>query len=517
MPTTKKARSALRFVIQKHAASHLHFDFRLELDGVMKSWAIPKGPSLDPSVKRLAMQVEDHPIDYNTFEGTIPAGQYGGGTVMLWDRGTYTAVDDSADDPVATIREGMEKGELKFVLDGERLQGSWVLVRTRRSDRTPQWLLIKHRDESARVRGDIVAKELTSITTGRTMDEIAEGATGKRVAKRTEAKAPRARVAQTLEPMYASVGADIPDGPGWTFEPKYDGIRVLGFATATGATLVTRNGNDKSAQFPAIATALTSLATRRKRSFVVDGEIVAMDDDAPLRFQDLQSRMHVTDTKKLARSDAGIPAALFAFDLLLDGDELLVDEPWTTRRKHLVKLVGKRVTSLVKLAESIENGKKLLASARRKGWEGIVAKSTAATYQPGVRTKAWLKLKLEHRQELVIGGFTEPRNSRQHLGALLLGYYRDGQFIYAGHTGGGFTHAGLADMAERLTKLERKTSPFAETPKTNQPAHWVTPRVVVEVKFNEWTAGGRLRQPIYLGVRDDKPAREVIREPESRL
>ena len=526
-------KGTLRFVIQKHAASHLHFDLRLELDGVMKSWAVPKGPSLDPSVKRLAMEVEDHPIDYNTFEGTIPKGEYGGGTVMLWDRGTYHA--DTADDgdDESAIRRGYRGGDLKFTLQGERLRGSWVLVRMRGRDTgssKPQWLLIKHRDDEARDDVDIVAETTTSVATGRTMDEIAAGK--KRPAKpkksptasrpappstRKASAAPtRSRAVGRLEPMYASIGTSIPDGDGWTFEPKYDGIRVLAFVTKDAVRLVTRNGNDKTKQFPEIAQALGALGRKAGRELVVDGEIIAVVDGEVARFQALQDRMHVKDAVAIDHFADTQPAAIVLFDVLVDGPDVLLKEPWTTRRKHLERVLRRRTNHRLRLSESIPgDGAEMLERVRRDGWEGVIAKRTSSSYDPGIRSKSWLKLKVEHRQEFVVGGWTEPRNTREHIGAILLGYFEGDRFIYVGHTGGGFTRAGLQDMYRRLARLERKTSPFERPPRTNERAHWTRPEVVVEVKFNEWTADGKLRQPIFLGVRDDKPARDVGREPES--
>ncbi len=521
----------LRFVIQKHAASHLHFDLRLELDGVMKSWAVPKGPSLDPSVKRLAMQVEDHPIDYNTFEGTIPKGEYGGGTVMLWDRGTYSAdTATSAEEETDVIREGLRRGDLKVTFHGDRLHGSFALVRMKfargGSSSKPQWLLIKHRDEFASD-DDVVAENMTSAETNRTMEEIASGndkvwrsnrEPKKPVAKKSSAKPPNktkaakessAKLPTSLEPMYASIGSEIP-GEGWTFEPKYDGIRVLAYATPIDVKLVTRNGKDKAQQFPEIVAALKKLASRTKRSFVLDGEIVALHDGEPARFQELQSRMHVKESHMIERHSSSTPAALILFDMLVDGDEVLIKEPWSERRAPLVKRVGKHVSKQIRITESVEgDGKKMLEKARRQGWEGIIAKRIDSRYEPGNRSRNWLKLKIEFRQEFVVGGYTEPRNSREHIGALLLGYFDHDRFIYVGHTGGGFTRQGLEEMDRRLKPLERKTSPFQETPKPNEKAHWVKPEVVVEVKFSEWTADRRLRQPIFLGLRDDKDPKEV--------
>lgn len=551
--TVSPAIGELRFVIQKHAASRLHFDLRLELGGVMKSWAVPKGPSTDPTVKRLAMEVEDHPVEYNTFEGTIPQGEYGGGTVMLWDRGTYThdpgsgAAPDEAVDAETAIRAGYERGDLKVMFFGERMRGSYALVRMKfsrdeSSSSKPQWLLIKHRDEFADDT-DIVAENATSVDTGRTMDEITSGesrvglsdpdgesgsaSAPKSVRKKATKPAVKVAVksqpgpasksvskslAADIEPMYATVGTAMP-GAGWTFEPKYDGIRVLAFVSGKDIRLVTRNGNDKAAQFPEIVDALRALSTRKPRQLVLDGEIVALTDGEPDRFQKLQSRMHVREAHVISTHRTSNPVAIVLFDLLASGDDIYVGHAWTDRRAQLLKVLGKHTSSRIRITESVAgDGDKMLALARKNGWEGIIAKRMDSVYEAGARSRAWLKLKIEFRQEFVVGGFTEPRNSRKHLGALLLGYFDRDRFIYVGHTGGGFTDAGLAAMYRKLARLERKTSPFEETPKTNEKAHWVKPRVIVEVKFSEWTTDGKLRQPIYLGDRDDKDPRNVGRE-----
>jgi len=523
----------LQFVIQKHAASHLHYDLRLELDGVMKSWAVPKGPSLDPTQRRLAVQVEDHPMEYNTFEGTIPAGEYGGGTVMLWDRGTYEPDDGSVD----SLRRGYERGDLKVTFHGERLRGSFALVRmASRGEGKPQWLLIKHRDSDAVPRWDINELD-TSVTTGRTMDEIRDGKSkvwhsnretgdGRRetAGKREtgSGKRPKSAVKSVsrlpspvsrVSPMLASIGTSIPTGDGWTFEPKYDGVRVLAFASGSSVRLITRNGKDKSHQFPEVTAGVRALALRRKRPFVLDGEIVAFAGDAPARFQALQSRMHLQGATDIAGQVTSTPSALIAFDLLVDGDSVLLDQPWSVRRKRLERFIGARRPKGLRLGDSAPgDGEKLLARARRDDWEGIIAKRVDSTYQPGARSRDWLKLKVEFRQEFVVGGYTEPRNTREHLGAMLLGYFDGDDLVYVGHTGGGFTRQSLAAMAKRLERLERKSSPFSAPVRTNEKAHWVRPEVVVEVKFNEWTADGRLRQPIFLGVRDDKDPRDVTRE-----
>ncbi|MFL5612239.1 MAG: non-homologous end-joining DNA ligase [Gemmatimonadaceae bacterium] len=538
--TVPRLGRALAFVVQKHAASHLHYDLRLEIGGVMKSWAVPKGPSLDPADRRLAVQVEDHPIEYNTFEGVIPHGEYGGGTVMLWDRGTYEPAElAEGDDPERALGQAWHRGRLTLRFFGERLRGVFSLVRTRDGEdgeSKPQWLLMKRDDEDARAGSQITAEAMTSVATGRPMERIALDATdvwhsnrttdGARQVRRTRKTiaaggqavrlpARPAPIGPKLAPMLASVSEDLPNGEEWTFEPKYDGIRILAFVADGSVSLLSRNGNSKTAQFPEIVAALAGLSRARKRSFVLDGEIVALDGNTPARFQQLQSRMHATDRAAIAAHRDDTPVAYIVFDVLLDGDETLIHEAQHVRRAHLLQLLNPPVPHVLRISDSLEgNATTLLKRARAKGWEGVIAKRKDALYEPGRRSRAWLKLKVEQRQEFVVGGFTEPRNSRQHIGAILLGYYDDeGQLIYAGHTGGGFSRATLADMYRKLLPLERKTSPFVKQPRTNERAHWVRPRIVVEVKFNEWTTEGKLRQPIFVGVRDDKAPTDVRREP----
>ena len=317
--------------------------------------------------------------------------------------------------------------------------------------------------------------------------------------------------------MAASTARALPDGGNWVYEPKYDGVRVVAEASPDGARLVTRNGKDKTRQFPEVVDALRALARRRGRRLVLDGELVALVDGEPARFQAIQARTHVKESDEIARRVESSPAALVLFDLLEDGDTALLAEPWSARRSRLEKVVGVEASDTLRLTEAwTGDGADLLDRARRAGWEGVIAKRTDAPYRPGVRTDAWRKLKIEHRQEFVVGGWTEPRRTRPHLGALMLGYYTpDGALVYAGHAGGGLTHDDLRDLRARLDRLSRKTSPFATEPRANEAVHWVTPRVVVEVRFNEWTDDGRLRQPIVLGVREDKEAKDVVREPES--
>ena len=330
--------------------------------------------------------------------------------------------------------------------------------------------------------------------------------------------------------MYATLGHDLPTGTGWTFEPKYDGMRVIAEVSSRTVRLVTRNGRDKSPQFPELILALRALAQRAGRSLLLDGEVVARKPRRRRRataasrarpaeaseFQELQARMHLTDADEIVRLAIESPTSLVVFDMLRDGRSGLVEKPWSERRARLEALfedAGVPDDATLLLSDTSTRGSTMLARARRAGWEGIIAKRTDARYRPGVRADAWLKLKLLYRAEFVVGGFTEPRNSRQHIGALLLGAFdKQGAFVYVGHTGGGFTREGLAAMSALLAKRTRRTAPFAVVPRTNEHAHWVTPSVVVEVKFAEWTKDRLLRQPIFLGVRDDKRARDVTIE-----
>jgi bifunctional non-homologous end joining protein LigD len=323
--------------------------------------------------------------------------------------------------------------------------------------------------------------------------------------------------------MYATLGHALPTGRDWTFEPKYDGMRVIAEATSRGARLITRNGKDKSTQFPEIILALRTLAQRAGRTLVLDGEVVARPRrkrrgavTEASEFQQLQGRMHLKDHDEILRLALEAPTTLVLFDMLRDGRTALEKRPWTDRRERLEMLfdeAGDADDATLRVSDSSPRGATMLTKARRAGWEGIIAKRTDARYQPGARSDDWLKLKLLFRAEFVVGGWTEPRKARPYFGALLLGAYDgSGRLVYVGHTGGGFTHEGLAEMHARLARLARPTSPFVTPPHTNEPAHWVTPKVVVEVKFAEWTSDRLLRQPIFLGVRDDKPAKDVTIE-----
>ena len=315
--------------------------------------------------------------------------------------------------------------------------------------------------------------------------------------------------------MYATIGTAVPSAPGWSFEPKYDGMRALAYVTPSRVRLITRNGRDKARQFPEVVAGLLALGRRVKRPLVLDGEVVALERRRPGTFQALQGRFHLKSHEEIERLATTAPAAIVLFDVLADGPTILLDEPWSVRRKRLRALL-RDAPAGVRISESSPNGARMIARARRAGWEGVIAKRRAARYAPGARSRDWLKLKLQHRAEFVIGGFTEPRRTRPHLGAILLGYFDDGgRLHYVGHTGGGFTHEGLREMRRKLDAIEQRESPFVSSPRTNERAHWVKPKIVVEVKFAEWTADRKLRQPVFLGMRDDKDARDVHLESES--
>jgi bifunctional non-homologous end joining protein LigD len=522
--------------VQKHREGAVHYDLRLQVGSTLWSWVLAKGPSLDPNVRRVAVEEgEQDSSSLDALEGVIPAGEPGEGTVLLWDGGALHAAADGVRDADA-LRAGYAAGRLDFVLDGQRLRGAFSLVRSRAAkDGRARWHLVKQDDAFARPGSEIVVEETTSVASGLTIEEIARstsdaGAAAPAKRKRGAGATRHSLDPLTLEPMYASIGTDVPGRDGWTFEPKYDGVRVLAHVSRRAVQLVTRNLKDKSGSFPEVIAALRRLAAKSGRALILDGEIVALEKDgAPARFQALQARMHVKGAADVAWHVEQTPAALIAFDLLRDGDDVLIDEPWTERRRRLEQRLkglgaprssGGRAARRIgagsgelRLGESHRgDGAAFLEEARRAGWEGVIAKRTNAPYHPGRRSGDWLKLKVEFRQEFVVGGWTEPRNSREHIGALLLGYWSGEEFVYAGHTGGGFTRAGLEQMYRKLAPLERKSSPFTETPRTNEKAHWAKPKVVVEVKFAEWTADGKLRQPIYLGTRDDKDAREVTLE-----
>jgi bifunctional non-homologous end joining protein LigD len=497
------------YLIQKHAASRLHYDFRLELEGVLKSWAVPKGPSLDPADKRLAMHVEDHPLEYGEFEGIIPKGQYGGGTVMLWDRGTW--------EPIGDPHKSYRAGSLKFTLKGEKLRGGWALVKIggRRKDGDDRsWLLIKERDQEARARTEsIVATEPDSVATGRTIDQIAaaedrvwqSNRDGGEDAKPEPAGVPGARRAplpKFVQPQLATLVEHPPEGDGWLHELKHDGYRILARIERGRAQLFSRNARDWTEKFPAVATALGRLAIEQA---ILDGEVTVLLPDGTSSFQALQN---------FGSSPGSGRLAYMIFDLLhLDGHDL-TGARLEDRKATLARLLTSASDKAAVLRYSdhvIGKGADFFAQACRMGIEGIVSKKRDAPYR-GTRGPDWLKIKCLKQQEIVIGGYTEPEGSRVGIGALLGGVYENGRLVYAGKIGTGFDNRTLRDLQHRLTRLEQKTSPFASRPAGAARAHWVKPELVAQVSFSEWTGDGKLRHPAFQGLREDKPASAVVRE-----
>ena len=491
--------------VQKHAARQLHWDFRLELDGVLKSWAVPKGPSYDPSVRRLAVQVEDHPLEYGDFEGTIPRGEYGGGTVMLWDSGAW--------EPVGEPHRGLETGELKVRLSGQKLRGGWVLVRTHSGagddGEKAQWLLIKERDAEARPgEADPWGTDDRSAASARTMDEIAAGTEPEgddAPAARAVWHARASELPATVPLSLATLVPEPPDGDAWLHEVKYDGYRIAARVAGRDVRLLSRNGKDWTERFAAVAGTLAGLGLK---GTWLDGEMVVFDRRGVSDFHALQASL------KAGRADA---VTYVVFDLLFDDGSDLRELPLRERKARLERLLAGHAGASggrVRYSDHIEgSGAEVLAAACRNGLEGVVSKRAGDAYA-GLRTRSWLKAKCARRQEFVIGGYTEPAGARIGLGALLLGTYEDGALRFAGRVGTGFDEAALRHLAARLAKLEQARPPFADTPRgaAAREVHWVAPELVAKVSFSEWTADGRLRQPVFRGLREDKAADDVVRE-----
>jgi bifunctional non-homologous end joining protein LigD len=515
-----KARGEGFFVVQKHAATRLHYDFRLALDGVLKSWAVTKGPSLDPHDKRLAVEVEDHPVAYGDFEGTIPKGQYGGGTVMLWDHGGWEPIGDAA--------AGLKKGELKFELHGERLKGRWVLVRMkpRPKERHNNWLLIKERDDEVREGGTpLIESAVTSVTTGRSMDEIAgehdrvwhsnkpadeqdeaaagagaaDGSPSKRTVKRKGAAIP---LPDFIPPQLATRVARPPAGADWLHEIKFDGYRVLARIDHGAVTLLTRRGHDWTNRFGPVARALEKLDVGQA---LIDGEIVVMSDTGVTDFGKLQATL---------AGEARHALSLQAFDLLhLDGEDL-TGKKLIDRKAQLQPLIaGLGAQTTILYSDHIENlGDKVFAQACQLALEGVVSKRRNAPYRSG-RTDSWVKSKCIERQEFVIAGYSKSSVAGKGLGSLLLGYYRGRALTYAGRVGTGFNAASVAAIRKALDRIERATPPFKTKPTgAGRDVTWAEPSLVCEVEFLTWTEDGLLRHASFKGLRDDKAAQEVTIE-----
>ncbi|MGY6707264.1 MAG: DNA ligase D [Rhizobiaceae bacterium] len=496
----------LSFVVQKHDATRLHFDFRLEWGGVLKSWAVTRGPSLDPSEKRLAVRTEDHPLAYGEFEGVIPPKQYGGGTVMLWDRGYWEPENDP--------EEGLKAGKLGFTLHGERMKGSWALVRMkpRKGEKRENWLLIKHKDEVATARGDITKKYTKSVASDRTMSQIAKG--GRKLAasdltnKVEDKPAPKKEsqrksrgkskaLPRWREPQLATLVSEAPEGSDWLSELKYDGYRTLIAIAGGKARIFTRNGKDWTDRFPGIAEAAAALDTD---GTLIDGEIVAFDGKGRTDFSSLQ--------KAIKQSGE---MACFVFDLIMEGGEEITDLPLVERKERLEKIVGRGEGALVFSDHVRGSAQKVFAEICRAGHEGIIAKRTDAPYRSG-RSRDWLKVKCTRRQEFVIGGYSPTDKKARPFSSILIGVQEEGKLVYKGRVGS-FAAGTLEELGEALAGRVRKTSPFASLPgDVSRGAKFVTPELVVEVDFAEFTADGVVRHGVVKGIRGDKDAAEVVLE-----
>jgi bifunctional non-homologous end joining protein LigD len=547
-PLPKKVKGASRFVIQKHAARRLHYDFRLEMEGALKSWALPKGLPWNRGEKHLAVEVEDHPIEYEDFEGVIPEGQYGGGTVMVWDRGTYYVYGEQ---PLKSLREG----KLHLVLDGKKAKGEWTLVRIRgRDDEKNQWLILKTGTDAKPISKKL---EDQSVKTGRTMEQIAEardaewesnrqtdesptsqfkarikkaikkrendevvgqarrlpvGKPGSRSGSPTIADLPSAKV-RFIEPMKAKLVDKPPATGDWIYELKFDGIRLIAVKRDENVSLFSRNQNDLNARFPEIVEAVKNVPARE---CVIDGEVVALDDEGRSSFQLLQAR-EMEGRKS--------PIYFYAFDLLqLDGKSL-IGLPLEARKNVLEKLCA-GAGEPIRYSGAIGNdAKRLLEEVKRRGLEGIIGKQRDSAYEPGRRSGAWIKLKCANEQEFVIGGYTPPQGARKHFGAILVGYYDDNKLVFAGKVGTGFTAKSLSILHKKFLKEARDDCPFVDlpskqsgqwvqgiTPSMMKKMHWVNPKFVAQIKFAEWTRDGKLRAPVFLALREDKKPTDVVRE-----
>ena len=483
----EKSNDSLRFVIQHHQASQDHFDFRLEWNGVLLSWAVPKGPSFDTRTKRLAVAVEEHPIEYGDFEGNIPKGEYGGGVVMLWDEGSW--------DPLVDVENGLNEGSLKFVLNGKRLKGKWALVRMKAKAEKPanDWLLIKEKDQYTQEQ-DGISAFTTSIRTGRTMSQIIEG----KFVDKIDNKNPFDKADVQL----AKLVNQAPEGNDWLFELKYDGYRIVAYLEGGDVRLMTRNGQDFTLQFKPVADSLIGWADRK--TVVLDGEMAILDANGKTDFQALQKYM---------KNPTGDRLAYIIFDLLaLSGSDLrshrLVD-----RKALLEILLWDAPENLHFSSHASGNGKEIFLASCQANMEGIVCKNTDSVYS-GTRNGDWLKIKCDNRQEFVIGGFTRSNNRKSGVSAILLGAYDGTKLVYVGRAGTGFTEKTQKELDEEFKKITSKTSLFFDLPeqRNDETVTWLEPVLAAEIKFAEWTGQNLLRQASYKGLRKDKDPLEIKKE-----
>jgi bifunctional non-homologous end joining protein LigD len=503
----------LLFVVQQHSARQLHYDFRFELGGVLKSWAVPKGPSLDPEVKRLAILTEDHPFGYASFEGIIPPKQYGAGEVIVWDCGVYSPDEDrqywfhDRKEAERRVTAALEKGKLSLFLRGEKLKGSFALVRS--TDRK-NWFLIKHRDRFAARRN--VGEWDRSVLSGMTVEDLKRFPAPERLdAARLSPTGKAETMPARLSPMLADLGDAPFTDSDWMYEPKLDGYRVLAFVDGEHVTLRSRRGLDLTPVFPQTA---AELAGQAIRGMILDGEILALDPGGKPSFNALQNRAQLKTPGEIAAADRITPAILYCFDLLHFAG---LDLRWATysdRRRYLAQCL--LPSAHVQLVHATADGTALYAAALAQGFEGVMAKRRDSRYLAGRRSASWLKIKSTHSAEFVVGGYTKGKGVREPLGALLVGYWEHGRLRYAGHVGSGFDEAALARLRKRCEALQTAEHPFAEKPPLHAATSWLRPELVVEVKFSEWTPDGYLRAPVFLRLREDIDPKTVRRSEPDR-
>jgi bifunctional non-homologous end joining protein LigD len=509
----KSTGKKLSFVVQRHHATQLHYDFRLELDGTLKSWAVPKGPSMNPDDKRLAMMVEDHPIDYQYFEGIIPAGNYGAGVVMIWDHGTYESLAESRADDIKTLRNGLKAGNLKFRLNGEKLKGEFALVKLHSADDNA-WLLIKHKDNFAVTTQynseDLVPEKIKKLRNNKNGEAtspptIKKSNTEKKSPDLAEEDPEEHHTGVSFTPMMAKLEAKIFDDEDWVYERKLDGYRAIGY-TNKKAKLISRNGIDFSSDYKKIVDELKQI----KQDAVLDGELVIEDKNGRSRFQDIQN--YKGDKEDLT-------LRYYVFDLLsLNGHDLRDLE--LLKRKELLKalIVPLNSPSIIYNDHIKGKGTELFKKAQKEGWEGIIGKDGKSYYNSGKRSDRWKKFKLQNSQEAIICGYTAPAGSRKHFGSLILGINEGENIRYIGNCGTGFNDAGIKELHEKLHALETDIKPFDAKITHTRKITWVKPKLVCEVWYSEWTADGHLRHPVFKGLRMDKDKEKVVMEtPDKQL
>jgi len=499
----------LLFVVQQHSARKMHWDFRLELDGVLVSWAVPKGPSLNPTDKRMAIHVEDHPFDYASFEGVIPPKQYGAGEVIIWDCGVYSPDEDDhywfhdRDQAQRLVRAGLAQGKLSIFLRGEKLKGSFALVRT--AGEQKNWLLIKHKDRFAQAID--ISQQTGSILSGLSVEDLKRLPVQERLtATLLKPTGPPEALPKKLSPMLAEQGEAPFTDSRWLHEPKLDGYRILAFIEGTDVRLCSRRGQDMTPQFPIVVAELSRQAVS---SMVIDAEIIAFGANGKPSFNALQNRAQLKSEREIAQAERKSPCILYVFDILHFAGINLRGAPYVARRRYLAQclLPGPHL----QIVHADEDGEALYPASLAAGFEGVVAKRRDSPYQAGRRSPHWLKIKSTFSAEFVVGGYTKGKGAREPLGALLVGYWEGDKLRFAGHVGSGFDGDSVDQVKQRLEAYKTTRCPFAEKPPLKNPTTWVKPELVAELKYLDWLETGQLRAPVFLRLRDDIDPKQVHR------